>query len=130
MEGERPSVATQHVFVKAIAPRGPIASYLVSSVVRRAMARAGIEAVSRGAHVLRHSAATAMLRAGATLHEIGAVLRHASIETTYHYAKVDQDLLRMVAAPWPVPARAPMPDIARIAGAPGITQPGPEATAC
>ena len=104
LEHERPSIAEQHVFVKAVAPHGAIASYLVSSVVRRAMDRAGIEdAPSRGAHVLRHSAATAMLREGATLHQIASVLRHQSIETTYHYAKVDFDLLRMVVSPWPEP---------------------------
>jgi integrase/recombinase XerD len=102
LEDERPGTAGQHAFVKAVAPHGPITSYLVSSVVRRAMDRAGIEnAPSRGAHVLRHSAATAMLREGATLHQIGSVLRHQSIETTYHYAKVDLDLLRMVVCPWP-----------------------------
>ena len=102
LERERPSVAEQHVFVKAVAPNGAMTSPLVSSVVRRAIDRAGIKnAPSRGAHVLRHSAATAMLREGATLHQIGSVLRHKSIETTYHYAKVDLDLLRMVVSPWP-----------------------------
>jgi hypothetical protein len=44
-----------------------------------------------------------MLRAGSSLTEIGALLRHASIETTFHYAKVDRDLLVGVAAPWPSP---------------------------
>lgn len=131
LEGERQRIAGPQVFVKASAPHGPIASYLVSSVVRRAMARAGIEAVSRGAHVLRHSAATAMLRAGATLHEIGSVLRHASIETTYHYAKVDQELLRMVAAPWPVLPETPMPDFCtRVAEVQAIAQPWPEVPTC
>ena len=102
LERERTSVAEQHVFVKAVAPHGAMSSALVSSVVRRAMERAGIEdAPARGVHVLRHSAATGMLRAGATLHQIGLVLRHKSIETTYHYAKADLDLLQMVAAPWP-----------------------------
>ena len=102
LEHERPRIPEEHLFLKAVAPQGAIASYLVSSVVRRAMDRAGIEnAPSHGAHVLRHSAATAMLREGATLHQIGSVLRHQSIETTYHYAKVDLDLLRMVVSPWP-----------------------------
>jgi len=102
LERERTSVADEHVFVKAVAPHGAMSSALVSSVVRRAMERAGIEGIpSRGVHVLRHSAATGMLRAGATLHQIGLVLRHKSIETTYHYAKVDLDLLQMVARPWP-----------------------------
>ena len=54
-----------------------------------------------GAHVLRHSAATQMLRQGASLPSIGAMLRHASGETTAHYAKVDIALLRDVARAWP-----------------------------
>ena len=110
LEHERPGVPEAHVFITALAPYVPAASYLISSVVRRAMERAGIDAPSRGAHILRHSAATAMLRQGATLHEISSVLRHASIETTYHYAKVDADLLRMVAAPWPTLPETPVPE--------------------
>jgi integrase/recombinase XerD len=111
LQDERPAVAFEHVFIKAVAPYRPVASYLVSTVVRRAMARAEIDAPSRGAHLLRHSAATAMLQEGATLHEIAAVLRHVSIETTYHYAKVDQDLLRMVAAPWPASGSVMLPEV-------------------
>jgi site-specific recombinase XerD len=53
-----------------------------------------------GAHVLRHSAATAMLRQGVSLDIIGAVLRHRCIESTAHYAKVDVALLQMVTQPW------------------------------
>lgn len=41
-----------------------------------------------------------MLRPGVSLETIGAVLRHASIETTMVYAKVDTVLLRQVAMPW------------------------------
>ena len=74
----------------------------ISSVVRLGLERAGItEAPSRGAHLLRHSAATGMLRAGATLDTVGAVLRHRSIDTTMHYAKVDIGMLRLIAQPWP-----------------------------
>jgi site-specific recombinase XerD len=61
---------------------------------------AQIDAPSYGAHLLRHSAATAMLRQGASLEAIGAVLRHASIETTQLYTKVDVDLLEQVCMPW------------------------------
>src|SRR5437867_2050685 len=52
-------------------------------------------------HLLRHSSATAMLRYGSSLDVIGAVLRHRSIESTAHYAKVDFALLRSVVQPWP-----------------------------
>jgi len=131
LKRERPSVRGDRVFVTAVAPYRPAASYLVSSIVRRAIERAGIDAPSRGAHVLRHSAATAMLRQGATLHEISSVLRHTSIETTYHYAKVDADLLRMVATPWPVRPETPKPE-ARVTAAElqSIAQRWPEVTSC
>jgi integrase/recombinase XerD len=71
----------------------------VSAIVRKACARAGLPAVN--AHRLRHSAATQMLRAGASLTEVGQVLRHASVLSTAIYAKVDQDRLRGLALPWP-----------------------------
>jgi integrase/recombinase XerD len=55
----------------------------------------------RGAHRLRHSLATEMLRAGASLPEVGQVLRHRSMLSTSIYAKVDQNALRPLARPWP-----------------------------
>lgn len=68
----------------------------------KAMQRAGVAPAARGAaHVLRHSAATSMLRQGASLYEIAAVLRHRSIETTTIYAKVDLGALEQVTQPWP-----------------------------
>jgi site-specific recombinase XerD len=66
------------------------------------MRRAGISAPYYGAHALRHTAATEMLRQGVSLYEIGAVLRHRSLDMTAYYAKVDVDLLKQVARPWPV----------------------------
>ena len=73
----------------------------VGPLVCEALRRAGIKAPINGAHVLRHSAATAMLRQGVSLAGVGAVLRHRSPMTTTHYAKVDFDLLSEVAQPWP-----------------------------
>ena len=96
----RPSVETSHVFVTAIAPFVPFSRWLVSSITARALRLAQIDAPSCGAHLLRHSAATAMLRQGTSLKAIGAVLRHASIETTHVYTKVDVDLLELVVVPW------------------------------
>ena len=102
LEHGRPPVAITQVFLRTPAPVRPFAdSSVVSGIVARAIRRAGVTARFRGAHVLRHSAATQMLRQGASLDQIGAVLRHASIESTAHYAKVDVALLRMVAQPWP-----------------------------
>lgn len=99
----RPAVATSRLFLTTSPPlqpfRGPSS---ISGIVRRALERAGIsDPPSRGAHLLRHSAATAMLRAGGSLDTIAAVLRHQSSDTTTHYAKVDLSLLERVAQPWP-----------------------------
>ncbi|MGH3282599.1 MAG: tyrosine-type recombinase/integrase [Trebonia sp.] len=65
----------------------------------RACERAGLE--RRGAHRFRHALATEMLRAGASLPEVGQVLRHRSTLSTSLYAKVDEDALRPLARPWP-----------------------------
>ncbi len=93
---------TDRLFLRACAPFGqPLGSRAISALVARAIRRAGVNAPSHGAHVLRHSAATAMLRSGLALEDIGAVLRHRSVETTAHYAKVDLAMLRQIAQPWP-----------------------------
>jgi integrase/recombinase XerD len=85
--------------LRVVAPAGAIRSSAVSGIVRSACERAGLPAV--GAHRLRHTAATAMLRAGASLPEIGQVLRHRDIRTTACYAKVDREALGTLARPWP-----------------------------
>lgn len=105
LQNERPESDDLHLFLKSIAPAGPLSRSVVSSIVRRAVERAGIDAPSKGAHLLRHSAATEMLRQGATLAQIGCVLRHVNIDTTAIYAKVDAALLNGVSAPWPCRAR-------------------------
>ena len=99
----RPSTCQcDHVFLRNIAPFRPFRrGDGVSSVVRRLMQRANIVAPVKGAHVLRHTAATEMLRHGVPLEKIGLVLRHRGIDTTAHYAKVDVTLLKQIAQPWP-----------------------------
>jgi integrase/recombinase XerD len=93
---------TDRLFLRACAPhQRPLTSRAVSSIVARAIQRAGVIAPSHGAHILRHSAATAMLEQGASLEDIRLILRHRSIDTTMHYAKVDLSLLRQIAQPWP-----------------------------
>ena len=98
----RPRCPTRRVFVRIHAPHvgfaGPIA---ITNVVHRALARAGIDPPFRGSHLLRHSLATAMLRHGASLEEIGQLLRHVAPETTQIYAKVDLEALRALAPAWP-----------------------------
>jgi site-specific recombinase XerD len=98
----RPRQESDHVFVRSIAPFRPfVRGDGVSNVVRRAMKRAGIVRPARGAHVLRHTAATEMLRQGVALDRIGLVLRHRGIDTTAYYAKADVSLLKQIAQPWP-----------------------------
>jgi site-specific recombinase XerD len=90
------------VFLRAKAPiRGFKSQIAVLSVVRHALARAGIDTPRKGAHQFRHALACQMLRQGASLPEIGQILRHRSSQTTAIYAKVDLVSLRSVALPWP-----------------------------
>lgn len=95
----RPTVSGRNVFLTAVAPRGPMSANAVAEVVRRACVRAGLIPV--GAHRLRHTAATEMLRAGSSLGEVGQVLRHRRAMTTAIYAKVDTASLAELAFPWP-----------------------------
>jgi integrase/recombinase XerD len=102
-----PEAAIDRVFLSAKAPFRPLRSgVIVSGIVRAALRRAGIEnPPTHGANPLRHTAASMMLRAGATLDEIGIILRHKSPDTTAHYAKVDVAALQQIAQPWPKESR-------------------------
>lgn len=102
LECRREASRTDYVFVRNIAPFKPFVSgHCVSGVVKRALRRAGVMTTAKGAHLLRHTAATEMLRHGVPLGQIGLVLRHRSIDMTAYYAKVDIGLLKQVAQPWP-----------------------------
>jgi site-specific recombinase XerD len=95
-------IDTDHVFIRSNAPHRPFASGDgVSSVVKHALQRARIETPAKGAHLLRHTAATEMLRNGVPLEQAGLVLRHRSIDMTAYYAKVDVALLKQIAQQWP-----------------------------
>ncbi len=91
------------VFVLAAAPYHALSNNTVSMVVACAARRAGLGKFY--AHRLRHTAATEALRAGASLPEIGQLLRHRQVQTTAIYAKVDREALRAIARPWPGGAR-------------------------
>jgi site-specific recombinase XerD len=95
----RPTTSLRQVFMMSKAPKRAIRADLVSDVTRRACRRAGLPPA--GAHRLRHTLATEMLRRGATLVEVSQVLRHRDLATTAIYAKVDVNTLRLVAKPWP-----------------------------
>ena len=96
----RPSTAQgRSVFVRVMAPHRALTTGGVTMVVFDAGQRAGLGKIH--AHRLRHTAATAMLRAGSPLAEVGQVLRHRSTTTTAIYAKVDRKALQVLARPWP-----------------------------
>jgi site-specific recombinase XerD len=98
----RPPSAYRNVFVRDYAPYTPFAfTGAVSDLVRKAIKRAGVKSARNGAHVFRHTLATEMLRRGASLTEIGRVLRHRDPDSTMIYAKVDLGALRELALPWP-----------------------------
>jgi integrase/recombinase XerD len=98
----RPSVPTRAVFLRGRPPAGALrGAVAVSIIVRYALARAGVQSASKGAHQFRHTLATEMLREGASLAEVGEVLRHENTKTTTIYTKVDLPALRLLAQPWP-----------------------------
>jgi len=95
----RSACESRRLFLRVRAPHRGLSPAGVSAIVLGASVKAGLPRV--GAHRLRHTAATAMLRAGAPLSEIGQLLRHRSPLSTAIYAKVDRDALRDIARPWP-----------------------------
>jgi integrase/recombinase XerD len=99
----RPRSHTETLFLRSRAPfRGLRDHAAVSMIVATAFRRAGIKRPGRGAaHLLRHSVASSMLRQGASLQQIAALLRHRSVETTQIYAKIDVTALQQIAQPWP-----------------------------
>jgi integrase/recombinase XerD len=97
----RPKAQSEWLFLRVAAPVGPITSSAVSWIARSAQRRAGVRTARFGAHVLRYSAATQMMRDGVSLDGVASLLRHKSIRMTAHYAKIDVDLLRTIVQPWP-----------------------------
>jgi integrase/recombinase XerD len=95
----RPATWRREVFLRGVAPAGPLHRGGVSDIVRRACRRAGIPEC--GAHRLRHTTACQMAGAGTPLTEIGQVLRHKSLASTANYARVSVTELRKLAQPWP-----------------------------
>jgi integrase/recombinase XerD len=96
----RPRGCCREVFLRARAPQRGISAAGVRSVVHHACDRAGLARV--GAHRLRHTVASELLRAGAPLQQIAQVLGHASLASTAIYAKIDRSSLRTLARPWPL----------------------------
>ncbi|MBA3005933.1 MAG: site-specific integrase [Proteobacteria bacterium] len=102
LRNDRPICSSRRIFLRMRAPlRGFKDSTSVSTIVRRAVQRSGLNTPSKGAHLLRHSLATGMLHNGASMAEIGELLRHRSPNSTEIYAKVDIEGLRSIARSWP-----------------------------
>ena len=98
----RPRCSSRRVFIRIKAPhKGFSSSVAICDIVRRALIRANLNPAFKGSHLLRHSLATQMLRGGASLAEVGEILRHQRMDTTQIYAKVDLAALRALAQPWP-----------------------------
>ena len=99
---DRPRCVSRRAFIRHRAPLiGFANASAISTLVMRAIKHAGVESAHKGAHVLRHSLATTLLRQGGSLDEIGELLRHKSPNTTAIYAKVDVTALHTLALPWP-----------------------------
>jgi integrase/recombinase XerD len=98
-----PTSTDRHLFLRSMAPiRGMRpGSDAIGTIVRYALQRAKVDAPHRGSHQFRHALAVRMLQGGASLHEIGQVLRHQSPQSTSIYARVDINALHSVAMPWP-----------------------------
>jgi integrase/recombinase XerD len=102
LQNGRPRAISRCVFLRAKAPVVSFkGSQAIGSVVKHALARAGIDSPRKGTHQFRHGLACQMLRQGATLAEIGELLRHRSPDTTAIYAKVDIASLTTLALAWP-----------------------------
>lgn len=98
-DGRPVTALDRSLIVRVRAPHHGLTTGGVTQIVFAAADRAGLGPIH--SHRLRHTAATQMLRAGASLEEIGQVLRHRQALTTAIYAKVDRDALRQLARPWP-----------------------------
>lgn len=102
---ERGPASCRTMFVTHRAPHRPFKdSQIVNAVLKDALKATGQKPVTPyvGSHLLRHSLATQLVNAGASLDEVGDVLRHRSRASTMIYARLDIEGLRSLAMPWPV----------------------------
>jgi len=98
-QGRQNSTVHREVFLRTVAPVGPLGTNGISGIVRCACVRAGVPVIR--AHRLRHTLACQLANAGTPLPAIAQVLRHRALSTTTEYARVDIEGLRAVAQPWP-----------------------------
>lgn len=99
---ERPESAERSIFLTLRPPYRPLAcSSVISQISRRIFEEAGVQGPRLGAHRLRHTVATHMVRRGSSFKEVADVLGHTSLKSTGIYAKLDERSLQQVALPWP-----------------------------
>ena len=98
-DGRPTGVPFREVFVTVIAPLRGLGREGVTCIVGRLADKAGLGVVH--AHRLRHTAASNVLNAGASMEEVAQLLRHTSVESTKIYAKTDMARLSSLARPWP-----------------------------
>jgi len=103
LQDGRPTSGDRHVFLRSRAPVRAFknSAVAVASIVKHALKRAGVDAPHEGAHQFRHALAVGLLKQGASLPEIGELLRHRSPQVTTIYARVDLIALRALAPAWP-----------------------------
>ena len=98
----RPPSTSRAIFIRAVPPHEQFHnSGAITAIAKKAIKEAAPDAPARGAHVFRHTLSTQMLAGGASLRQIGQLLRHRHEDTTRIYAKVDLKRLRSLASPWP-----------------------------
>lgn len=100
----RPVCPARTLFCTVRRPYRRLSAAGIRGIMGQACRRGELDRV--GAHRLRHTLATEMLRAGASLPQVGQVLRHRSILATSIYAKVDDNALRVLARRWPTGERS------------------------
>src|SRR5260370_34524613 len=106
LQPDRPRCSSRRLFISQRAPiTGLCSGCVIVKTVTRALNRAGVISERKGGYLFRHTLATEMLGRGASLREIGEVLRHRKADTTPIYAKGDFAALRNLAQPWPGRAR-------------------------
>ena len=107
---ERGETSCRTVFITHRAPHRAFKDgQIVNAILKDALAATGQQPVTPyvGSHLLRHSLATRLVNAGASLAEVGDVLRHRSRSSTMLYARLDIDGLRSIAQPWPAAGDVP-----------------------
>lgn len=102
LKSGRPSTSNRFLFVRHVAPWDkPITVCAIRNAMNYAYAKCGLGHLFCSTHVLRHTLATRLQRAGASIKEIADVLRHKDLDSAAIYARTDLKNLQSVGLPWP-----------------------------